>query len=90
MARINSRDRQCDGCGEVAVAFWQGFGEIQVCASCAESVLPRLIADAANLKGAPRQSALDDAKRSWQQAQTEFWHGVAARLIREWREEAEK
>src|SRR4051794_23226567 len=46
-------DQRCLCCGVQGVAFWMGYGEAVVCAKCATTKLPLLIADAVLAEGEP-------------------------------------
>lgn len=69
-------DETCDHCGSRATAYWQGERTINICACCATSQLPCLIADAVPVR------VESDAFRFIEIVTAKFWRSLALRFIR--------
>src|SRR4051794_10337629 len=69
---------KCYLCGDLATGYWAGENRLHVCGRCAESILPKLIANCAINEHAFRcGSAPNDAKRLIERVESRIWKAVA-------------
>lgn len=80
---------KCFCCGEKAAAMWHGLeGQVDVCASCAIEVLPKLIADAVFVPPDLSKGTTGYADHLVK-VEASFWAAVASRVALEKRRLAE-